>query len=126
MKRKSRKSYAYTKRYPIPNHPAEYRKNGKKEEIEYVTFTHSSEVDLDKGDKSKPLETHRKISTIELSHNIDKNKTEKSYVVPIVYQGERDLLGRKRDDLKVRGDADKKKVDDIFKFGIRIRVRDEK
>ena len=131
MKRKSKKRYAITKSYPIPNHPAEYRKTRNGEEIEFVTFTHSPKVDLDKLDKNKPQENHRIIATIELQNNIDieKNKnstTEKSHVVPVVYQGKRDLLGRKRNEFKVSGVADTKIVDNIFKTGIRIKIDDKK
>lgn len=66
-------------------HPAYYRK--KNDNIEYVTFTHSEEVAFSPTDK---------VRTKKLKHNIDKKSKDSRYshVVPRVYYGSRDSLGR--------------------------------
>ncbi len=85
--------WAYTKNYPHKKHPANYKyTNTYSDDIEYLTFTHSSEVDLD----------NEKISTIPLSDNISpserlknkrtNNKKNISYVYPNVFIGKRSSL----------------------------------
>ena len=90
-KRYKKDGWAITKWKHHKNHPAYYRKKGNNN-IEYVTFTSSNVVDF--GDE--------KISTQRLNRNINKdsrkNKTEFSYVVPRVYLGTRDSLGKGTND----------------------------
>ena len=83
-RRKRKNGFARTKRYPLLNHPAYYRKKDT-DNIEYVTFTHLEEVDLE----------DEKIKTIKLIVNICKTEKEidkYSYVVPRVYIGKRSSL----------------------------------
>ncbi len=65
------------------------------------TFTHSESVDIDRDKKNLPKEKHRVVDTKELDNNImpndPKEKGKKTRVVPIVYQGKRNLLGNKRE-----------------------------
>ena len=85
--RKRKSGWASTKKIPHANHPAYFKKeNAKSDKIKYVTFTHSSQVDLD----------GEVIETIKLSKNISNEVKEQgrdSYVLPIVYEGERSALG---------------------------------
>ena len=118
---KKKTGYAYTKNKPIYNHPAHYR-TVKAGNIEFVVFTHAEEVDLDKRNKKIPEKEHRKIKTIKLTNNIDSSKkTEESHVTPVVYEGSRELLGAKRQNLKLVG-KDVAVVNKIFKTGMRIKL----
>lgn len=112
--RKRSTGWARTKDYPHKKHPANYKRTGK-DDIEYITFTHSDEVDL--GDK--------KVRTIPLSDNIspaerEKNKREnkkygenRSYAYPKVFVGKRSALGKETDEFSPV-DFDKKRIDKMF------------
>ena len=71
--RKGKSGWAHTKWFPHASHPATYyRKSPSDDSVEYITFTHSEEVDL--GDKGK-------VRTVPLLDNISpaeraKNKRE--------------------------------------------------
>ena len=93
IRRRKTGGWAYTKSYPHRRHPANYKyTNTYNDDIEYLTFTHSSEVDLD----------NEKVSTIPLSDNISpserlknnktNNKNNISYVYPKVFVGKRSSL----------------------------------
>lgn len=121
--RKRSAGWAHTKKYPHKNHPAYFRKTGQ-DDVEYVTFTHSCEVDFDKDNKAKPIEKHDIVKAQKLKVNIDKtekNKGEYSHVVPRVYEGKRSALGAGTNKYKLAED-DKTTVDYIFKNGKRYKV----
>lgn len=106
--------YARTKSVPARDHPAQYR--GKKGDkiIEFVVFTHAKKITVD----------DEKVQTKELAHSVtkedDKNKGP-SRVSPVVYVGERGLLGKNSKKIKVHED-DKKIVNRIFKKGKRKKL----
>lgn len=106
-KNRSRKSsgFAHTKRVPHYRHPAYYEKNGK-DDINYVTFTHSAEVDYN----------GKKIKTVPLISNIEpKERGEnKTYVYPKSYKGKRSALGKDMNEYSLIK-ADKEIVKDILK-----------
>ena len=115
--------WAHTKRIPHYNHPAYYRKKGQ-DEIEYVTFTHSVEVDFDKNNKKKPIEKHDKVVTKRLHKNIDsarKGDSKYSHVVPRVYEGKRSALGKGTNEY-VLDNLDKPLIDEIFANGKRYKI----
>ena len=115
--------FAFTKSVPVKNHPAQFRQKKGSDYIEYITFTHSDRVDLDRWNKDLPLEQHRFIKTEELIKNIninERNTGEKSFAVPIVYEGKRTLLGRQVMGFEIFVD-DRKKIDSIFKNGKKIK-----
>ena len=121
--RKRSTGWAHTKKYPHKNHPAYFRKTGP-DDVEYVTFTNSCEVDFDKDNKAKPIEKHDIVKAQKLKVNIDKtekNKGEYSHVVPRVYEGKRSALGAGTNKYKLAED-DKTTVDYIFKNGKRYKV----
>mgnify|MGYP004733653303 CR=1 FL=1 len=103
--RRGNSGWAFTKKYPHENHPAKFRKIGK-DDINYVTFTHSEEVDMLDGTKVK---------TIPLTSNINKNERGKftSYVFPKLYKGKRSALGKGTNDFSLTS-TDKKLVDKLF------------
>lgn len=84
-RRKRKTGFAFTKWIPHAGHPAFYRKSGK-DSLNYVTFTHSNEVDLG----------NKKVKTIPLTSNISKSERGKrlSYMYPISYNGKRSALGK--------------------------------
>lgn len=94
--RKRRAGWAHTKKYPHENHPANYvRKVGDK--IEYITFTHSPEIQLSNG---------AIIQTVPMADNVSKAEREKakregktrfetrSYAYPVVFVGQRSALDK--------------------------------
>ena len=101
--------WARTKRYPLKRHPAYYKRQGK-DDIQFVTFTHSDEVKFDNGERER---------TMKLNVNINRNKKgEKdfSHVVPRVYEGKRSALGEEVDEYRLSKE-DYDKVDSVFKTG---------
>lgn len=109
-RRSTRKTgWARTKWYPLKWHPAYYKRQGK-DDIKFVTFTHSDEVKFDNDDRER---------TTQLNVNINrKKKGEKdfSHVVPRVYQGKRSALGKETDEFRLdKSDFDK--VDSVFRNG---------
>lgn len=115
--RKGKSGWAHTKWFPHASHPATYyRKSPSDDSVEYITFTHSEEVDL--GDKGK-------VRTVPLLDNIspaerEKNKREgkkfgenRSYAYPAVFVGKRSALGKETDEFEPV-DFDKKRIGKMF------------
>ena len=115
--------WARTKKFPHARHPAFYKKKSKNNEIEYITFTHSDEVDFDSDNENKPIEHHDIVKPRKLSKNISKNKGDKkdSYVVPRVYEGQRSALGQNTDEFGY-DNSDKAIIDDVFNNAPRYKV----
>ena len=114
-KRKS-SGWAHTKVYPHASHPAAYRRtNLKTDDIEYITFTHSSEVDLG----------NKKVLTVPLLDNISpkerkQNKSQgkkfgenRSYAYPKVFVGKRSALHKETNEFNPV-DYDKNLISIIF------------
>lgn len=97
--------FAHTKEIPHKLHPAYYERKGN-DEINYVTFTHSDEVDLN----------NRKIKTVPLTSNISPAERGKSisYAYPKSYKGKRSALGKNTDEYSLIK-ADKDIVKEILK-----------
>ena len=78
--RKRTTGWAKTKSYPHERHPATYRRKGVgSDDIEYITFTHSDEVDLD----------NKKVRTVPMLDNVSpaerrKNKEQGKKLHPIM------------------------------------------
>lgn len=100
-KRKST-GWAFTKWFPHGNHPAHYRKKDKGgDNVEYITFTHSPEVDMPNG---------KKVRTVPMLDNVSKKEREenrrkglkagenRSFAYPKVYEGKRSALGAESDE----------------------------
>ena len=115
--RKGKSGWAYTKWVPHASHPATYYRTGAdNDSVEYITFTHSEEVDF--GDKGK-------VRTVPLLDNISpaervKNKQEgkkfvenRSYAYPVVFVGKRSALGKETDEFEPV-DFDKKRIGKMF------------
>jgi hypothetical protein len=102
--RKDSTGWAETKRVPHVKHPAFYKKKGQ-DDVDYVTFTHSLDVDLD----------GKKIEALPLKSNINKNERGKSisHVLPKVYRGKRSALGKDTDKYSLTKE-DRIIVDDVF------------
>ena len=130
MKRKTKINFSVVKKLPAPGHPAQYRSTNKNGQIEFVTFTHSPEIDLNKFFNATPHKTQNKLHTEKLENSIyieKQNSNQTSYVVPVVYEGSRTLLGTKRNNkFKITSAKDKKKIDKIFKTGTRIKIKSKK
>ena len=77
-------NFALTKNIPLKRHPAIYRKTGKKDQIEYITTTHSNPANIN----------GHYIETRELRKNLNKNDNKKGYLLPIVFEGKRSSLGK--------------------------------
>lgn len=106
-KKRSRSTgWAHTKKYPHERHPAHYRKKGN-DDIEYLTFTHSEEVDLPNG---------KKVTTVPLQNSITPSErgTRRSYVFPKVYEGKRSALGKETSEYSIAPE-DKTTVHTLFK-----------
>ena len=115
--RNRKNGWARTKDFPHKKHPATYYRIGAdNDSVEYITFTHSEEVDL--GDKGK-------VRTVPLLDNISpaeraKNKQEgkkfgenRSYAYPVVFVGKRSALGKETDEFEPV-DFDKKRIGKMF------------
>ena len=112
-RRNKKTGWANTRKFPHKNHPAYFRKKDK-DDIEYVTFTHSITVDL---------EDEKQVPTRELNKNIDyKSKGDErlSRVVYRVYEGTRSSLGMKTNKYKL-DKLDVPIVDGVFKNAPRRR-----
>lgn len=122
--RKRRTGWAHTRKYPHERHPANYvRKVGDK--IEYITFTHSPEIQLTNG---------AVIQTVPMSDNISKFEREKakregktrfetrSYAYPVVFVGQRSALGKEINNDFEPTSFDKARIDTMFKVFPRVGV----
>lgn len=106
-----------TKQYPHKKHPAKYRYDNN-DEVKYITFTHSPEIELNDG---------QTIQTVPLSENISpeerkKNKQEgkkrgenRSYAYPKVFKGKRSSLGSETTKFKPT-EFDKKRINKMFEI----------
>ncbi len=107
--RKRTTGFARTKNIPHKNHPAFYkkRKGVSSDEIDYITFTHSDEVELE----------NKKIKTIEMKENINskspEEKNRKTYAYPKVYVGKRSALGKESNEFNL-SKKNKEQVDELF------------
>lgn len=123
--RKRKSGWAKTKSYPHRRHPANYvRKVGDK--IEYITFTHASEIKLPNG---------AVLQSIPMSDNVSKKEREKasregksrlenrSYAYPVVFVGQRSALHN-----EVVGEFkptpfDKARIETMFKILPRVDIK---
>ena len=85
--------WARTKEYPHKKHPATYRRKGSgSDDIEYITFTHSSEVDFGERGKVRTVPMLDNISPAERKKNKAEGKKfgeNRSYAYPKVFVSER-------------------------------------
>ncbi|RXZ60992.1 hypothetical protein ESZ91_01000 [Candidatus Borkfalkia ceftriaxoniphila] len=116
--RKRSTGWAQTKRYPHAAHPATYRRKGiGSDDIEYITFTHSDEVDLD----------NKKVRTVPMLDNVSpaerrKNKEQgkkfgenRSYAYPEVFVGKRSALHNETKEFEPV-EFDKKRIKKMFEI----------
>lgn len=126
-KRRSRKNagWARTKEYPHKKHPATYRrKSSGSDEIEYITFTHSPEVDFGEKGKIRTVPMLDNISPAERKKNRAEGKKpgeNRSYAYPKVYEGKRSALGKETDEFDPV-DFDKKRIGKMFETFPREKV----
>lgn len=100
-KRKST-GWAKTKWYPHGRHPAHYRSKGG-DEIEYITFTHSPEVQLKGGKVERTVPMLDNVSKTEREENKRKGLKageNRSYAYPKVYEGKRSALGAESEEFE--------------------------
>lgn len=114
--RKRSTGWAKTKSYPHERHPATYRRKGS-DDIEYITFTHSSEVDLG----------NKKVRTVPMLDNVSpaerrKNKEQgkkfgenRSYAYPRVFVGKRSALHKETNEFEPV-EFDKKRIGKMFEI----------
>ncbi len=121
--RKRLTGWAWTKKYPHENHPATYHRKGSNE-IEYITFTHSKEVDFGKKGKVHTIPLSDNISPLEREKNKRHGKMHgenRSYVYPKVYDGKRSALGKETDEFNPV-DSDKEYIKKMFEVFPREQV----
>lgn len=115
--RKRSTGWAWTKEYPHSNHPATYhRLNTGNDDAEYITFTHSEEVDLGKKGKVRTVPLLDNISPSERKKNKEQGKKQgenRSYAYPKVFVGKRSALGSETDEFEPV-DFDKKRIGKMF------------
>lgn len=98
--RKRKTGWAQTKWYPHGRHPAHYKWKGN-DEIEYITFTHSPEVQLKSGKVERTVPMLDNVSKKEREENKRKGLKQgenRSYAYPKVYEGKRSALGKESDE----------------------------
>ena len=113
--RKRSTGWARTKEYPHKKHPATYKRKNC-DEIEYITFTHSDEVDLGKKGKIRTVPLLDNISPAERKKNKEQGKKQgenRTYAYPKVFVGKRSALGRESDEFDPV-DFDKKRIGKMF------------
>ena len=124
-RRKKKIGWAKTKSFPHERHPATYRRNGPEpDDIEYITFTHSPEVDLDHKKKIQTVPLLDNISPVERKKNKEQRKPfgeNRSYAYPKVYIGKRSSLHRETDEFDPV-DFDKKRINKMFEVFPREKV----
>ena len=123
-RRRKTGGWAKTKKYPHERHPANYvRKVGDK--IEYITFTHSPEIQLSNGAVIQTVPMSDNVSKIEREKAKREGKTRfetRSYAYPVVFEGKRSALGS-----EVVGEFeptpfDKARIETMFKIFPRVPV----
>ena len=116
---RSRKNtgWAKTKSYPHERHPAAYRrKNNTNDDIEYITFTHSSEVDFGEKGKVRTIPLLDNISPAERQKNKAQGKRieeNRSYAYPKVFVGKRSALHKETEEFEPV-EFDKKRIGKMF------------
>lgn len=113
--RQRKTGWAHTKKYPHKNHPARYRKRGS-DEIEYITFTHSEEVEMPNGEVVKTIPLTDNVSKQERAENKRKglnNGENKSYAFPKLFRGRRSALQAEAKDFSLV-EADQEIVNKLF------------
>lgn len=107
-----RSDFAWTKWFPHARHPAYFKRKGNNN-IEYVTFTSSS----------NPIINGKNVEFKKLKHNIDPSQEgiSNSHVLNRVYVGNRDALDKRIKGYKI-SQADKKTIEDIFNTAPKIFV----
>lgn len=113
--RKRSTGWARTKEYPHKKHPAAYKRKGN-DDIEYIAFTHSAEVDLHDKGKVRTVPLLDNISPAERKRNKQQGKKKgenRSYAYPKVYEGKRSALGKETDEFDPV-DFDKKRIGKMF------------
>lgn len=99
--RKRKTGWAFTTWFPHGRHPAHYRHTDKgNEEIEYITFTHSPEIQLKGGKVERTVPMLDNISKKEREENKRKGLKQgenRSFAYPKVYEGKRSALGKESD-----------------------------
>ena len=116
--------WAKTKQYPHARHPANYvRTVGDK--IEYITFTHSPEIQLSNS---------AVIQTVPMADNVSKKEREenarrglkrgenRSYAYPVVFEGKRSALHKEIVNEFEPTDFDKSRIETMFKIFPRVPV----
>lgn len=116
-RRKGKSGWAKTKTYPHERHPAAYKHVGAdNDSIEYITFTHSEEVDMGKKGKVQTVPMLDNISPTERAKNKQEGKKfgeNRSYAYPVVFVGRRSSLGAETDEFEPV-DFDKERVKKMF------------
>lgn len=110
-RRRKNWGFAWTKLFPHVNHPAYYKySSNNKDEIIYITFTHSAQVIITKENVTVI------VNTIPMKKNIvpSERGTKTSYVFPVVYIGKRSALGKEIDNMEI-ADEDKEDLLNLFK-----------
>lgn len=116
--------WAKTKKYPHERHPANYvRKVGDK--IEYITFTHSPQIQLSNGGVIQTVPMADNVSKIEREKAKRAGKTRfetRSYAYPVVFVGQRSALSN-----EINGEFDpvpfdKARIETMFKVFPRVPV----
>lgn len=104
--------FAETKEYPHKKHPAKFKKKRGSDKVEYITFTHSAEVEIDNiVVTTKPLNSN--INPKERGTLNEKGEPNISYAYPKVYVGKRSALGKGTEKYSLV-EADRKIVDELF------------
>ncbi len=120
---RSRKTtgFAETKEYPTRKHPANYKRQRGSDSVEYITFTHSKEVDIG-GNKIKTIPLTSNINPAERGTLNENGEPNISYAYPQVFKGKRSALGAETDKYSLTS-TDKEIVDKLFATLPRVEVR---
>lgn len=109
--------WAKTKSFPHAQHPAVYRRKGEnRDDIEYITFTHSDLVDFGAKGKVRTVPMLDNISPAERRKNKEQGKKlgeNRSYAFPKVFVGKRSALHKETNEF-LPVDFDKKRIDKMF------------
>lgn len=115
--RKGKWGWAKTKSFPHERHPATYYRNSAdNDNIEYITFTHSSEVDFGEKGKVRTVPLFDNISPTERKKNKQAGKKfgeNRSYAYPAVFVGKRSALGKETEEFEPV-EFDKKRIGKMF------------
>ena len=116
-RRKGKSGWAKTKTYPHERHPAAYKHVGAdNDSIEYITFTHSEEVDMGEKGKVQTVPMLDNVSPAERRKNKEQGKKpgeSRSYAYPKVFVGKRSALHKETDEFEPV-EFDKKRIKTMF------------